>query len=376
METKQIYQIVNSINSQGAAISPITVTDTQSFVSLGNDVLSSNTNVESFFNRLIQLVGLHIHAFRSYESTLKNLYKNDFEWGAIVQKTRAKMPDAVEDPSYDLQNGTSVDPFKVYKPEVLQKLFVKRTPYMIPLTRAYEQLKEAFRNEASFESFWAMCAGELKNRKTITLENLGRATICNFIAECQGTDREYPLVTMFNTEMGLTGADALDATTAKHSDLFLNYMIGQINYHADFMRNMTTRFNDGSKESFTPDSKRVVRVLAEMDSRAKTVTQYAAFHDKYVSIDGGYDTIAFWQSAKKGEESQIKVKRASDGANKTINNVVAMVHDIDALGLYQEKAWTLSSGWNGAGSYITEFHHHSELWFNDLSENGIYFTLN
>lgn len=376
MNTNQIYAIVNSINSQGAAISGVTVTDTASFVSLGNDVLSSDTNTESFFSRLVQLIGLHIFSFREYRNKLRHMYKNDFEWGAIVQKVAVGMPEAEADESYNLVDGQSVDHWKISKPEVFQKLFVTRTPYKFRMTRAYHQLQEAFRDEASFERFWAACAGELRNAIEFSIENLGRATIANYIGEVQGTQREIPLVTQFNTELGLTGADALTPQTALHSDLFMNFAIGRINHHANMMGELTVRYNDGTKPRFTPADKRVIRLLSDFDTRAQTVTQYAAYHERFVEVGGDWDSIAYWQSSKLGDESKVIVKRKSDGTQKTVNNVIAIAHDIDALGLYKEKEWTLSTGWNADGSYITNVHHLIQLWFNDLSENFAYFTLN
>lgn len=376
MTTNQIYAIVNSINSQGAAISNITATDAQSFISLGNDILSSDSNTESFLNRMVQLIGLHIFSYREYRNKLKRMYKNDFEWGAIVQKVAVAMPEAETDESYNLVNGQSVDHWKVSKPEVFQKLFVTRTPYKFRMTRAYHQMQEAFRDEASFERFWAACAGELRNAIEFSIENLGRATIANYIAEVSGTAREIPLVTQFNTELGLTGQDALTAQTALHSDLFLNFAIGRINHHANMMGELTVRYNDGTKPRFTPEDKRVIRLLSDFDTRAQTVTQYAAYHDRFVSVGGEWDSIAYWQNSKVGEESKISVKRKSDGTTKNISNIIAVVNDVDALGLYKEKEWTLSTGWNADGSYITQVHHLIQLWFNDLSENFAFFTLN
>ena len=106
------------------------------------------------------------------------------------------------------------------------------------------------------------------------------------------------------------------------------------------------------------------------------MTQYAAYHDKYVSIGGIWDTISYWQNAKAGSESNIKVKLASNGQNKNINNVVAVLYDRDALGMYKKDEFTLTSPVNADGAYYNVVHHLRQLWFNDVSENFCYFTLN
>lgn len=376
MTTNQIYTVVNDVVKQGTALSNHTVVDTQSFVSLGNDVLSSSTNTESFLNTLVQRIGKSIFSFREYRNKLGDMVKDDFEFGAIVQKVAVKMPEFEADEAWDLQDGQSVDMFKVSKPEVVQKLFVKRTPYKIRITRTLEQLKEAFISEADMGRFIASVMGEVRNAIEFGLEELGRNCLANFIGEVAGTAREIKLVTEFNTEMGLTGQDALTAQSALHSDLFLNYAIGRINHHANMMTEMTVRYNDGTKPRFTPVDKRVIRVLSDFNTRCETVTQYAAYHDKYVSIGGIWDTISYWQNAKAGSEGNIKVKLASNGQNKNINNVVAVLYDRDALGMYKKDEFTLTSPVNADGAYYNVVHHLRQLWFNDVSENFCYFTLN
>ena len=376
MTTNQIYTVVNDVVKQGTALANHTVVDTQSFVSLGNDVLSSSTNTESFLNTLVQRIGKSIFSFREYRNKLGDMVKDDFEFGAIVQKVAVKMPEFEADEAWDLQDGQSVDMFKVSKPEVVQKLFVKRTPYKIRITRTLEQLKEAFISEADMGRFIASVMGEVRNAIEFGLEELGRNCLANFIGEVAGTAREIKLVTEFNTEMGLTGQDALTAQSALHSDLFLNYAIGRINHHANMMTEMTVRYNDGTKPRFTPVDKRVIRVLSDFNTRCETVTQYAAYHDKYVSIGGIWDTISYWQNSKAGSEGNIKVKLASNGQNKNINNVVAVLYDRDALGMYKKDEFTLTSPVNADGAYYNVVHHLRQLWFNDVCENFCYFTLN
>ena len=376
MDTNQIYAVVNDINKQGMAISPITAVDTQSFVSLGNDVLSSSVNTENFLQRLVQRIGKQIFSFREYRNKLGDMVKDDFEWGAIVQKVAVLMPEFEADESWELQDGASVDHWKISKPDVFQKLFVKRSPYKVRITKSLYQMQEAFLNEESFARFISAVMGEVRNAIEFALEGLGRETLCNFIAETEGTAREIKLVSDFNRELNLSGADALDATTALHSDLFLNYAIGRINHHAKMMTEMTVRYNDGTKPRFTPEDKRVIRLLSDFDTRAQTVTQYAAYHDRYVSVGGTWDTISYWQNAAIGDEANIIAKRASDGAEKAINNIIGVCYDRDALGMYKKDEHVLTTPWNADGAYMTTVYHLLQLWFNDLTENFVYFTLN
>ena len=123
METNQIYGLINSLAQQSMGESAITVTDTASLVSLGNAVLSSNTNTDAFTNVLVQRIARTIVSYRAYRNQLGNLAKSNIEWGAIVQKLKVAMPKATEDETYNLVDGQSVDMFKVSKPKTKQKFF-------------------------------------------------------------------------------------------------------------------------------------------------------------------------------------------------------------------------------------------------------------
>ena len=369
MTTEQIYALVNEVNSQAFGDQALAVADAATLVSLGNTVLSSTTNTESFLNTLVQRIGRTIVSFRAYRNKFADMVRDDFEWGAILQKIRVHMPDAVADPAYALTDGQSVDPWTVYKPDVEQKLFVMRTPYMFPVTIAREQLKEAFTTESAMGAFIAAIFGQVRNALEVSLENLGRVAIANMIAET-GT-REVTLVTDYNAETGAT----LTAATAMQNDAFLRYAVARIKSASDYMTDMSTLYNDGSIETFTPRENQRLKVLSDFERRLETVVQYSAFNEELVKLDA-FQMINFWQSNQAGTRDSIKVERASDSTETTVDNIVAVLFDVDALGMYRKDEDVLTTPVNAKGLYYNTFYHLKQLWFNDLSENFVYFTLN
>lgn len=369
MTTEQIYALVNEVNSQAFGDTALAVADAASLVSLGNVVLTSTTNTESFLNTLVQRIGRTIVSFRAYRNKFADMVRDDFEWGAILQKIRVHMPDAVTDPAYALTDGQSVDPWTVYKPDVEQKLFVTRTPYMFPVTIAREQLKEAFTTESAMGAFIAAIFGQVRNALEVSLENLGRVAIANMIAETGA--REVTLVTDYNAETGAT----LTAATALQNDAFLRYAVARIKSASDYMTDMSTLYNDGSIETFTPRENQRLKVLSDFERRLETVVQYSAFNEELVRLDA-FQMINFWQSNQAGTRDSIKVERASDGTETTIDNIVAVLFDVDALGMYRTEEDVLTTPVNAKGLYYNTFYHLKQLWFNDLSENFVYFTLN
>lgn len=371
MTTEQIYGLVNEVNAEAFGTNDLSVVDTSSLISLGNTVLSSSTNTEAFLNTLAQRIGRTILRFRDYRNKLGDMVLNDFEYGAILQKIKVKMPTAEADESFDLEDGESVDHFKVAKPSVDQKLFVTRTPYQFHITIQRKTLKEAFLSESAMGAFIGVVFGEVRNAIEVSLENLARVTLATAIAECDTTSstRIRHLVTEYNSLASVS----LDADTALLSDAFLRYAIREMNTVIDGMQDMSTLYNNGDFETFTPKEDMRVKVISRFQRALETSVEYAAFHDQFVKPDISYTTINYWQSAK--EPTDILIERPSDGEETATTDVIALIHDRDAMGIYKIDEEVLTSPVNAAGSYYNTYWHEQQLRFIDLSENFVCFAL-
>lgn len=372
MTTEQIYTLVNEVNAEAFGSNALSVVDTSSLISLGNTVLSSSTNTEAFLNTLAQRIGRTILRFRDYRNKLGNMVINDFEYGAILQKIKVVMPKAEEDESYDLTDGQTVDHYKIAKPVVDQKLFVTRTPYQFKITIQDEHLKEAFLSESAMGSFIGVIFGEVRNAIEVSLENLSRVTLATAIAECAGTSRMIDLVSEYN---GLYNpSPALDEVTAQNDPDFMRYAMYRINTVIDGIQDMSTLYNDGSLETFTPREDIRVKVISSFMRKLETVVEYAAFHDQFVRPDADIVRINYWQSAQ--DPMDIKITRPSDGDSISRGNVVALIHDRDAMGVYKIDERVATTPINAAGLYYNTFYHQKQLRFIDRSENFLCFTLN
>ena len=373
MDTNQIYELVNTTVAQAIGRQDVTRLDAQGLISVGDVVLSSSANTEAFLNTLAQRIGRTIYRFRAYNNKFKDMVISDMQWGAILQKIKVKMPDAVSDPTYSLANGESVDHYTVSKPAVTQKLFVTRSPYMFKITVQRETLREAFLSPEAMGSFISLIFGEVRNAIELALESLGRLTLCGAMSEVTQATQIVRLVTAYNDERGLTGDDALTAATAIYNADFLRYAIYRINTTIDMIQDMSTLYNDGTVPTFTNKENLKIRVLSGFQRRLETVVEYAAFHDQFTSVDGQYSTINFWQGEKA--PSNVSVKKPSNGENFTEDYVVACVHDRDAFGIYQIDETVLTTPVNAAGQYYNQFWHELQNRFVDTSENMVLFIL-
>lgn len=372
MTTEPIYTLVNEVNAEAFGSNALSVVDTSSLISLGNTVLSSSTNTEAFLNTLAQRIGRTILYFRDYRNKLGDMVLNDFEYGAILQKIKVVMPQAESDEMYGLTDGQSVDHYVVAKPVVDQKLFVTRTPYQFHITIQRETLKEAFLSEDAMGSFIGIVFGEVRNALEVSLENLGRVTLATAIAETAGTARFIELVSEYNTLY--TPATPLDAVTCQNDPDFMRYAMYRINSVMDGMQDMSVLYNNGDFETFTPKEDMRLKVISSFMRRLETVVEYAAFHDQFVRPDIDVATINYWQSALTPMD--IKITRPSDSDSVSRNNIVALLHDRDAMGIYKIDEDVLTTPVNAAGGYYNTYWHEKQLRFVDLSENFVAFTLN
>lgn len=368
MDTTQIFSLVNEVARETIGTDDIDVLDTNSLVALGNSVLSSSSNTEAFLNTLVQRIGKTIISYRPYTSQLSLLDVGDMQFGQIMQKIKVKMPTAIEDDTYNLVDGESIDMYKVTKPEATQKLFVKRTPVTYTITTQRKALKEAFVSADAMGAFIAAVFGEVRNAIELTQENLGRLTMANYIANAK-TNQVYNLVTLYNST---TGSTTPTGEPALYDEAFLRFAIGKMKNISTKMSTMSELYNDGSEQRHSPLEMQRFMYLVDFMTALETQVNYAAFHDEYVKTATGI-AVPYWQAAKS--PFNLKVTDAED-SEKTIENVVAFIHDRDALGTYRKEEEALTTPVNAKGRYYNTFWHLDNLYFNDLSENGVVFTLN
>jgi hypothetical protein len=375
MDTNQIFDIVNDAAQQTMGESAIVATDTASLVAMGNAILSSSANTECFIDTLVQRIGRTMISYRPYKSQLGLLAVSDMTMGAIMQKIKVKMPKAVEDVTTQLIDGQSIDQYIISKPKTTQKLFVKRTPYTFYVTIQKKWLREAFTSETAMGSFIAAIYGEVENALELSQENLARLCMANYMATIStATNRVVPLVSNYNAASGRTVPTGENAML---DEAFLRYALGRMNNIAKKMKTMSTLYNDGSETRHTPVADQRFVSLVDFQTALETQVQWAAFHEQYVEKQNGIE-VPYWQAAKSPLDINLIIEGddPEQEESTTLSNIVAFIHDRDALGTYRKEVDVATTPLNARGMYTNQFWHMNDLYFNDVTENGIIFTLN
>ncbi len=363
-----VYLIVNDIEKQALGSINIKVVDTKSFIDFGNAVINSSDYTETFMQTLLLRIARTYETWRPYESSLRDLVISGEEWGAIYQKIDAEVPDFVCDETFELVDGKSVDQYIVRKPTAKQKLFVKRSTYQNYVTMTRKLLQGAFLSEAEFVRFTRQIEGKMRIKLDFAMENMARLAIGSYIANADSTKQVVNLVTDYNSETGET----LTAATALHDKDFLAYAAGTMELYSKRLRNLSTAYNKENMERHTPRGEQRFLVFDLFQSRLQHVVQYQAYHEELVSLKE-FIEVPYWQSEQ--DRSTIKVT-LEDGTSATISNVVGFIFDRYALGTFMSDEETLATPINARARYWNVFHFAEQLWFNDLSENGVVFTLN
>lgn len=377
IEVNQIYDLCNQIFQQMTGRTDIAAVDSASLVAMGNEVSNLGKN-DLWLNTLARRIGLTIDSYRAYRNKFSDLYRTQVEWGALVQKLTVEMPDAVADDMYKVgqMNGQALDHYIINNPKAKQKIFDKETPYSFFITMQEKMLTEAFLNAGAMSSFVNQVFGKVQNKIEVVLEDLARVALVNMMCNLS-TKQEIKLVTLYNSRTGST----LNPQTALFDPGFMCFAIGMMNNIASKLETMSVLFNADSYDRFTPKSEQRFYVLADFITQLETVVQYAAFGPQYVNKPVDI-AVPYWQGVKEGEDvndiaviSKV-IGKVDSKVDKTIENVVAVLFDREAIGTFRQEEKVLTTPVNARGAYYNTFWHEKQMWFNDMSENAVIFTLN
>lgn len=389
LSANQIYTIVNEVAQQAMGSKTMAVVNNAGLVALGNTVLGSNETKNNFINALTDRIGRTIVSFRAYHSHFPDFERDAIEWGNILQKLKVAMPDAESDDSFNLQDGKSVDQYKINKPKVNQLLFTNESPWQCHITVHLDELEKAFVDSSAMGAFISGLFGEVQNRIELAMENLSIDCVNNYMAEIikrktQRSSRVINLVTEYNTAMGLTSDKALKPENALNTPSFLEYVVRRINTISSTMEYMTSgMFNDtayagGDTQNsiytrHTPKSEQRMMLYIDLVNSLKTNVNSKAFNMKEVAIDIPFQTVPFWQSLKTPDG--INIQPASGGSAISQAAVMGILFDREAMGTFKNKYTSLTSPVNAAGRYYNVFYHMITMYYNDLTENAVVFLL-
>ena len=383
MEVKQIYSLVNDVTGEILGKTDILKEDLSNVVDMGKE-LFSNTEVDNYVKSLVNRVGKTVFVNRKYSGKVPSVLMDSWEFGSVLQKISADLPNATENESWELENGTSYDPNIFYKPTVSAKFYNSKITFEVPLSFTEKQVKESFNSASELNAFISMLYNAVEKSMTVKTDALIMRTINNMIAQTVDGDssgvRSVNLLKNYNTLKGLSGANVLKANKALTDPDFLKYASMQIALYADRLGTMSTLFNQGGKERFTPKDMLHIVLLSDYAQSTKTYLESDTFNDELVKLPTA-ETVPYWQGSGTSFEfaktSKIDVKiRTSNGGTKdvSVSGVIGVMFDRDALGVSNLDR-RVTTNYNPKAEFFSNWYKFDCGYFNDLNENFVVFYI-
>lgn len=395
MEVKQIYTLINNVSKEVLGKTGIVQEDLTGIVDLGTEVFNQNA-VDNYVKSLVNHIGKVIFVNRPYAGKVPSVLMDAWEFGSVLEKISADVPEAEENDSWNLTDGTSYDQDVFHKPTVTAKFFNSKVTFEVPVSITERQVKESFSNAAQLNGFISMIYAAVEKSMTIKADALIMRTINNMVAETVLADA----VAFGGTVENMTGADLSSASTARCVNLlklyndktgastkltaakaitdpdfirFASYVMGT---YADRLQSISTVFNVGGKERFTPKDMLHVVLLSDFAKAAQTYLYSDTFNRGDVLLPQA-ETVPFWQGSGQNYEfastGNINIKE-SGGKAVEISGVLGVMFDRDALGVCNLDR-RVTTNYNAKAEFFNNYYKFDAGYFNDTNENFVVFFI-
>ena len=144
MKVNQVYEILNSITEEILGDSVVVQEDLSNVVEIGRAFENLENGVDNYVRRLQDHIGRMVFVDRVYRGRAPRVLMDGWEYGSIMEKVRAKLPEATENESWSLEDGASYDQNIFTAPEVSVKFYNKRVTFEIPISITRDQVKSSF----------------------------------------------------------------------------------------------------------------------------------------------------------------------------------------------------------------------------------------
>ena len=385
MKIKQVYEIVNDAQKEVLGTESIMSEDLSDVVSIGESIANANL-YDKYVGALINRVAKNIFSIRAYTGRAPKVLMDSWEFGSIVQKIHATLPEAEENESWELTDNAVYEQDTFYKPTVSVKIWNQKTTFEIPVSIAEIQLKQSFLGASEMARFIEMIYQMVENSLTLKFDILIMRTINNFIGATihddnnAGGPRCVKLLTEYNTVYGLSGGDALTQAKALYNKGFLRYCAYRMRQVATRMSNYSTLFNIGGTQKHTPRDMLRIVMLDYLDAGVTAFLQSDTFHDELVKLPEA-DVVSCWQgtgtSYALADASKVSVKVLDKtGTKRTVEKayVVACMFDRDALGVTGMNK-RVTNHYNAKAEFWNYWYKEDAGYFNDYNENFVVFLV-
>ena len=386
MEVKQIYTLMNSVSNEVLGTTNLVKEDLTGIVDMGTEVFNQNA-VDNYVKSLVNHIGKVIFVNRPYAGKVPSVLMDAWEFGSVLEKISADIPQATENESWSLTDGQEYKQDVFHKPTVTAKFFNSKVTFEVPVSITEKQVKESFSNAEQLNGFLSMIYSAVDKSMTIKADALIMRTINNMVAETfkadataftggdyskASTNRCVNLLKLYNDKFGTK----LTPQTAILNADFIRFASYQIGMYADRLGSISTLFNIGGKARFTGSDMLHLVLLTDFAKGADTYLYSDTYHNEFVAL-GKHETVPCWQASGQSysfsDVSTIEVKTAS-GTDVKVTGVIGVMFDRDALGVSNLDR-RVTSNYNAKAEFFNNYFKFDAGYFNDTNENFVVFYM-
>lgn len=386
MEVKQIYTLMNSVSNEVLGKTDLVKEDLTGVIDLGKEVFNQNA-VDNYVKSLVNHIGKVIFVNRPYAGKVPSVLMDSWEFGSVLEKISADIPQATENETWALTDGKDYSQDVFHKPVVTAKFFNSKVTFEVPVSITEKQVKESFSNAEQLNGFLSMIYSAVDKSMTIKADALIMRTINNMVAETfkadataftggdyskASTNRCVNLLKLYNDKFGTT----LTAQKAILNADFIRFASYTIGMYADRLGSISTLFNVGGKARFTGSDMLHLVLLTDFAKGADTYLYSDTKNYQFVTL-GKHETVPCWQASGQSysfnDVSTIEVKTAS-GTDIKVTGVIGVMFDRDALGVSNLDR-RVTSNYNAKAEFFNNYFKFDAGYFNDTNENFVVFYM-
>lgn len=383
MEVTQVYQLVNQATKEALGETAVLTEDLSNVVDIGEQIFNANA-VDKYVKALVNHIGRVVFVNRVYRGSAPSVLMDGWEFGSVLEKVRMQLPEATENESWELEDGTSYDPNIFTAPKVSVKFYNKKVTFEVPMSFTEIQVKQSFSNEVQLNAFVSMIYVGVENAMTIKLDSLIMRTINVAIGETlnaaypsaeygtKSTVNAVNLLYLYNTKYNksLTAANCIsDPDFIRFASFIMNLYVARLGRYS-------TLFNTGATEKFTPRDMLKIVMLADFESAARVYLYDAngQVKDENLRLPAA-ETVPYWQGSGTDYDfdsvSSINIKTPSN-ATVDASGILCVMFDRDALGVANMNR-RVTSNYNAKAEFYNNWYKMDAQYFYDPNENCVVF---
>lgn len=390
MKVTQLHTLVNAVTQEILGETGVVAEDLSNVVDIGKTIIDSD-NVDNYVKKLVNHIGKVVFVNRLYTGGVPSVLMDSWEYGSILEKISADLPEATINETWALEDKKDYSPDVFYKPSVSAKFFNSKVTFEIPMSFTEIQVKESFSSKEQLNGFISMLTTSIENSMTVKLDALIMRTINNMtaetlVAELNTAGVGEPVV-IDQTDTGVKAVNLLKlynetVTTALTADKaitdpdFIRFATYQISMYSDRMSKISTLFNVEKAERFTPKDLQHVVLLSDFAKASEVFLKSNTDHAEMVALPK-HETVPYWQGSGLAysfdDVSTINVKTASK-ADVNVKGILGVIFDRDALGVSNLDR-RVTTNYNPRAEFYTNFYKFDAGYYNDLSENFVLFFI-